>query len=97
MSRADDAPRHERLRGAAQALRGTLLLLLAVPCLLPIPFGNLLPAMSLTALGPVPAFRDGAAMGFGGVSAALALLFTAGLGLAARHRGVAGLLAGTRR
>lgn len=201
MSRADDAPLHERLRGAARALqgervsvadlaaahgpaaRGTLLVLLAVPCLLPmagvgtllglglvpvalamwrgqvvclpprvaslalplagaqrvlrwiagfydfagrwsrvrlphlvregrcrvsallvgamavlivlpIPFGNVLPALSLTALGLGLVFRDGAAAVLGGVFATLALLFTAGLGLAAWHWGVEGLLSG---
>ena len=69
MSRDDDAPLHERLRGAAQALQGervsvaelaaahgpaaqgTLLVLLAVPCLLPMAgVGNTSPPTATVSL-----------------------------------------------
>jgi hypothetical protein len=66
---------------------------MAVLIVLPIPFGNVLPALALTAFGLGRVFRDGLAVVLGAVFAALALAFTAGLGAAAWHWGGEGLMA----
>lgn len=66
---------------------------MAVLIVLPIPFGNVLPALALTAFGLGMVFRDGAAVLLGAVFSVLALAFTAGLGLAAWHWGGEGLAA----
>lgn len=87
--RLEHLVRDGRCRGSA-VLVGAM----AVLIVLPIPFGNVLPALSLTAFGLGLVFRDGAVALAGGVLAALAVLFTAGLGLAAWHWGVEGLLSG---
>jgi len=61
--------------------------LMAVLIVLPIPFGNVLPALSLAALGLGLVFRDGLAVLASAVLAALSLLFTAALGMATWHFG----------
>lgn len=66
---------------------------MAVLIVLPIPFGNVLPALALTAFGLGMVFRDGAAVLLGAVFSVLALAFTAALGLAAWHWGGEGLTA----
>jgi len=85
----------ERLAGWAQPSRGSWLaakaLLMAVLIVLPIPFGNVLPALSLVALGLGLVFRDGLAVMASAVFAALAVLFTVGLAAATWHFGSAWL------
>lgn len=66
---------------------------MALLIVLPIPFGNVLPALALTAFGLGMVFRDGVAVLLGAVFGVLALAFTAGLGLAAWHWGGEGLTA----
>jgi len=53
--------------------------LMAVIVLLPIPFGNALPALSIMFIGLGLVFRDGVAIVLGLATAGLALLITAGL------------------
>jgi len=53
--------------------------LMAVIVVLPIPFGNVLPALALMLIGLALVFRDGVAMLLGMTAAALALVMTAGL------------------
>lgn len=53
--------------------------LMAVIVVLPIPFGNVLPAVALMLIGLALVFRDGVAMLLGMVAAAFALAMTAGL------------------
>ncbi len=53
--------------------------LMAVIVVLPIPFGNVLPALALMLIGLGLVFRDGVAMILGMMTAALALALTAGL------------------
>lgn len=53
--------------------------LMAVIVVLPIPFGNVLPALALMLIGLGLVFRDGVAMLIGMTTAALALALTAGL------------------
>jgi hypothetical protein len=57
--------------------------LMACIVVLPIPFGNLLPALAMMLIGLGLVFRDGVAVVLGLVTAALALLVTAGLMLMA--------------
>ena len=56
---------------------------MAVLIILPIPFGNVLPALALMLLGLGLAYRDGVAVLLAIGTAAAALLYTATLGLAA--------------
>lgn len=53
--------------------------LMALLIVLPIPFGNLLPAMAVVLLGVGLAFRDGLALAAGAATGALGLAFAAGL------------------
>ena len=53
--------------------------LMAVIVLLPIPFGNVLPALAMMLIGLGLVFRDGVAIILGLTTAGLALLMTAGL------------------
>ena len=57
---------------------GTLLLLLAMPCLLPVLFGNLLPAWALVFTGLGLVFRDGMADTLGLLMSGAALVATTG-------------------
>ena len=57
--------------------------LMAVLIVLPIPFGNVLPAAAVTLLGMGIVFRDGVAVLLGMAAAVLAALFPVALGLAA--------------
>lgn len=66
--------------------------LMAVLIILPIPFGNVLPALALMLLGLGLAFRDGVAVLLSAALAGSALLYTAGLGVAAWVWGLAPLL-----
>lgn len=83
------AGRHARARMshlAAVRKRSLLALavgLMAMVVILPIPFGNVLPALALTLIGLGLVFRDGVAAVMGLLVSALALAFTAGLGLLA--------------
>lgn len=61
--------------------------LMAFIVLMPIPFGNLLPALALVLIGLGLVFRDGVAVLLGLVGAGLALFATAGLILMAWHWG----------
>jgi hypothetical protein len=61
--------------------------LMAVLIVLPIPFGNVLPAATVTLLGLGIVFRDGVAVLLGMALAVLAALFPVALGLAAWARG----------
>lgn len=61
--------------------------LMAVLIILPIPFGNLLPALSLIFTGLGLAFRDGVAILLGVATAVLAVLFTATLAIMAWYWG----------
>lgn len=61
---------------------------MALLIVLPIPFGNVLPALALMLLGLGLVFRDGVAVLLAAGTAAAALAFTAGLGLAAWWWGV---------
>lgn len=63
--------------------------LMAVLIVLPIPFGNLLPALALILLGLGLVFSDGLAVLLSGVAGALALAFTAVLGVLAWYWGTA--------
>lgn len=56
---------------------------MAVIVVMPIPFGNVLPAFALVLLGLGLVFRDGVAVVLGLVAAGLALFATAGLTLMA--------------
>lgn len=56
---------------------------MALLIVLPIPFGNVLPALALMLLGLGLVFRDGLAVLLAAGMAAAALMFTAGLGVAA--------------
>lgn len=53
--------------------------LMAVIIVLPIPFGNVLPALAMMFIGLGLVFRDGVAIALGFATAGVALLFTAGL------------------
>lgn len=79
----------ERLGPLAQAdERGWLaatVAVMAVLLVLPIPFGNLLPALALMLLGLGRVFRDGLLVALGLGTAALALASTVSLGLLAWH------------
>jgi hypothetical protein len=66
--------------------------LMAVLIILPIPFGNVLPALALMLLGLGLVFRDGVAVLLSAALAGGALLYTAGLGVAAWLWGLAPLL-----
>lgn len=66
-----------RRSGAAAAIG-----LMAVLVVLPIPFGNLLPALAMMLIGLGVVFRDGVAVVLGQITAGLALLATAGLWVA---------------
>lgn len=66
--------------------------LMAVLIVLPIPFGNVLPALALMLLGLGLVFRDGAAVLLSAATAGTALLYTGGLGVAAWFWGAAPLL-----
>ncbi|MBL8351178.1 MAG: exopolysaccharide biosynthesis protein [Burkholderiaceae bacterium] len=66
--------------------------LMAVLIILPIPFGNVLPALALMLLGLGLAFRDGVAVLLSTALAGTAVLYTAGLGVAAWVWGLAPLL-----
>lgn len=68
-----------------------MLALMAVLIILPIPFGNVLPALSVVLLGLGLALRDGLAVLLSLVAAALAVAFAAGLGAALWWLGSAGL------
>ena len=67
--------------------------LMGVLIFLPIPFGNVLPAMSLVLLGLGLAFRDGVAVMLSAGVSALAVGYTAALGVLAWVWGVEPLLA----
>lgn len=67
--------------------------LMAALIILPIPFGNVLPALALMLLGLGLVFRDGLAVLAAAGMAGLAVLYTAGLGLAAWVWGLAPLMA----
>jgi len=53
--------------------------LMAVIIVLPIPFGNVLPALAITFIGVGQVFRDGVAVALGFATACLAVLLTAGM------------------
>lgn len=53
--------------------------LMALVIVLPIPFGNVLPALAMTFIGVGLVFRDGVAIVLGFATASLALLLTAGM------------------
>ncbi len=76
------------LQGWLAAMTGVM----AVLIILPIPFGNVLPALALMLLGLGLVYRDGVAVLLATGTAAAALLYTATLGLAAWAWGVAPLL-----
>jgi hypothetical protein len=76
------------LQGWLAALTGVM----AVLIILPIPFGNVLPATALMLLGLGLVYRDGVAVLLAIGTAAAALLYTATLGLAAWSWGMAPLL-----
>lgn len=59
---------------------------------LPIPFGNVLPALALSLLGLGLVFRDGLAVLAGMVAGGAAVAYTAGLGMLAWHWGLVPLL-----
>lgn len=63
--------------------------LMALLIILPIPFGNLLPATALVLLGLGLVFRDGLAVLLAGATAALALLFSVALTAGAWQLGAA--------
>lgn len=63
---------------------------------LPIPFGNVLPALALSLLGLGLVFRDGLAVMASFLAGGLAVAYTAGLGMLAWHWGVGPLLAWLR-
>ena len=67
------------LQGGLAAMTGVM----AVLIILPIPFGNVLPALALMLLGLGLVYRDGVAVLLAIGTAAAALLYTATLGLAA--------------
>ena len=75
-------------QGGLAAMTGVM----AVLIILPIPFGNVLPALALMLLGLGLVYRDGVAVLLAIGTAAAALLYTATLGLAAWSWGVAPLL-----
>ena len=83
------AGRHARARWSHLASAGrrswtaAAVLLMAVIVVLPIPFGNVLPALALMLIGLGLVFRDGVAVVLGLVFAGLALFVTAGLMLMA--------------
>lgn len=52
---------------------------MAIIIVLPIPFGNVLPALAMMLIGLGLVFRDGIAIVLGLATAGLALVFTAGL------------------
>ena len=66
--------------------------LMAVLIILPIPFGNVLPALALMLLGLALVFRDGVAALLSAVFAAASVLYTAALGVAAWVWGLAPLM-----
>ena len=76
------------LQGGLAAMTGVM----AVLIILPIPFGNVLPALALMLLGLGLVYRDGVAVLLATGTAAAALLYTATLGLAAWSWGMAPLL-----
>ncbi len=63
---------------------------------LPIPFGNVLPALALSLLGLGLAFRDGLAVLLSLLAGGAAVAYTAGLGVLAWHWGLGPLLAWLR-
>lgn len=83
------AGRFARVRSSHLASAGTrswtaaAVGLMAFIVVLPIPFGNLLPALAMMLIGLGLVFRDGVAVVLGLVTAGLALFVTAGLMLAA--------------
>ncbi len=85
----------ERLLPLVQVPRRSALALLvgsmALVIVLPIPFGNVLPALALGFVGLGLAFRDGLAVLLGWATGALALLATTAMGLVAWHWGAAGV------
>ena len=76
------------LQGGLAAMTGVM----AVLIILPIPFGNVLPALAQMLLGLGLVYRDGVAVLLATGTAAAALLYTATLGLAAWSWGMAPLL-----
>ncbi len=76
------------LQGGLAAMTGVM----AVLIILPIPFGNVVPALALMLLGLGLVYRDGVAVLLAIGTAAAALLYTATLGLAAWSWGIAPLL-----
>ena len=60
---------------------------MAALIILPIPFGNVLPALALMLLGLGLAFRDGVLVLVGAATGGLALLSTSALAFAAWHWG----------
>jgi len=94
----DGAGRLSRRRlsalAAAGAHRGLAIgvALMAVVIILPIPFGNVLPALALMLLGLGLVFNDGVAVLLAATTGAGALVYTATLGLAAWAWGMAPLL-----
>jgi len=94
----DGAGRLSRRRlsalAAAGAHRGLAIgvALMAVVIILPIPFGNVLPALALMLLGLGLVFNDGVAVLLAAATGAGALVYTATLGLAAWAWGMAPLL-----
>ena len=76
------------LQGGLAAMTGVM----AVLIILPIPFGNVLPALALMLLGLGLVYRDGVAVLLAIGTAAAALLYSATLGLAAWSWGMAPLL-----
>ncbi|MES2980453.1 MAG: exopolysaccharide biosynthesis protein [Pseudomonadota bacterium] len=82
------AGRHTKIRmsrfAPSEGRSGTVFVigLMAVIVVLPIPFGNLLPAIALALIGVGMVFRDGLAVILGLAMAGLALVVTAGLAFA---------------
>ena len=64
---------------AAQRATALTVALMAGLIILPIPFGNVLPAIAISLFGLGMVFRDGVLMLLGGVTSLLAVLFTATL------------------
>ncbi len=88
------AGRHARQRMTAVADRAqrspwlaAKIAMMAALIILPIPFGNVLPALALMLLGLGLAFRDGVLVLVGAATGGLALLSTSALAFAAWHWG----------
>lgn len=85
LTRIVDTPRRAWMAATVGAMAAIIVL--------PIPLGNLLPALALVLLGLGLALRDGVAVLLAAFTAVLALLFTAALLLGAWHWGTVGLTA----